>query len=177
MQRTIHGVLIEGTLGDIANQQGFDVVVNAANKDLKPGGGVAGAIHRAAGKALESETRLFAPIEVGQAVLTRGFNLPNPYVIHCLGPVYKVDEPSEKLLRECYEKALSLANTHGLKKLAFPIISSGAFGYPMHEAIEVALKSVIQSIESLDNITHIRFVVYNDSALEMFETLLKEREH
>ncbi|HUP52986.1 MAG TPA: macro domain-containing protein, partial [Longimicrobiales bacterium] len=95
-------VSIECTLGDITAQEGFDAVVNAANAELRPGGGVAGAIHRVAGPRLEDGTRLLAPIEPGQAVVTAAYGLPNRFVIHCLGPVYGRDEPAERLLHSCY---------------------------------------------------------------------------
>lgn len=111
--------------GDITGQVGFDAVVNAANAELAPGGGVSGAIHRAAGPGLEEEARLHAPIEPGGVVVTSGHDLPNRYVIHCLGPVYGRDEPAERLLASCYMNALRQAEDHGVRNLAFPAISTG----------------------------------------------------
>lgn len=98
MARTIKGVTIECVQGDITRQEGFDAVVNAANAELRPGGGVSGAIHRAAGPGLAEECRPLAPIKPGQAVITSAHKLPNRFVIHCLGPVYGVDKPSDRLL-------------------------------------------------------------------------------
>ena len=101
MGKTISGVTIECVKGDIAKQPDMTAVVNAANAWLKPGGGVAGAIHRAAGPSLEEECRPLAPIKPGQAVITGGHSLPNKYVIHCLGPRWGIDKPEDKLLADC----------------------------------------------------------------------------
>ncbi|CAN0229748.1 unnamed protein product, partial [Chrysoparadoxa australica] len=121
----------------------MDAVVNAANAQLMIGGGVAGAIHRAAGKGLAEECAPLAPIAPGEAVITSGHNLPNPYVIHCLGPVYGRDEPADRLLADCYRNALRLAEENELKSLAFPAISTGAFGYPLRAATEIAVATVL----------------------------------
>ena len=99
--REINGVTVECIKGDIADQPGIDAVVNAANAELRIGGGVAGAIHRAAGTSLEAECRPLAPINPGEAVITKAYKLPNRHVIHCLGPRYGIDEPSDQLLARC----------------------------------------------------------------------------
>ncbi len=148
--------------------------MNAANAMLKPGGGVAGAIHRAAGPELEKECRKYVPIKQGEAVITKGYNLPNKYVIHCLGPVYGVDRPEEKLLRDCYENALKLAEKHKIKSIAFPAISTGYFGYPVKEAAEVAINAVIETIPKLKHVSRIRFVLYSEKDLSIFEEALKK---
>jgi hypothetical protein len=109
----IGDVAIELTVGDIARQDGIDAVVNAANAELRTGGGVAGALHRAAGPGLAEEARPLAPIRPGQAVITSGHRLPNRHVIHCLGPVYGVDRPGSDLLASCYREALRLAEENG----------------------------------------------------------------
>jgi O-acetyl-ADP-ribose deacetylase (regulator of RNase III) len=171
MKRTIDGVTIECVVGDITSQTGFDAVVNAANARLQPGGGVAGAIHRAAGRGLAVECRPLAPIKPGQAVITGGHRLPNPHVIHCLGPVYGVDEPSDRLLADCYRNALDLADQHGLSSVAFPAISTGVFGYPMEEAAEVALAAAVEAAGSLTNVKLIRFVL-REEALGLHEQVL-----
>ena len=101
MERRVGKVLIECVAGDITRQAGFDAVVNAANAYLQPGGGVAGAIHKAAGPELWAACRPLAPFRPGEAVLTPGFRLPNRHVVHCLGPVYGVDEPSGEILSAC----------------------------------------------------------------------------
>jgi len=133
---------IELTRGDITAQPDVDAIVNAANAELRIGGGVAGAIHRIAGPGLEEECRPLAPIRPGQAVITGGHDLPNRRVIHCLGPVYGRDEPADELLADCYRNALRLADEAELGSVAFPAISTGVFGYPVGEAAEVALRTV-----------------------------------
>lgn len=160
--------------GDITGQIGFDTVVNAANAELTPGGGVAGAIHRAAGPGLEEETRLHAPIEPGEVVVTSGHGLPNRYVIHCLGPVYGRDEPAERLLASCYMNALRQAEDHGIRTIAFPAISTGAFGYPMPEAARIALDSVRVLAPALDWVRRVRFVLYDHAAFEIHARVLQD---
>jgi O-acetyl-ADP-ribose deacetylase (regulator of RNase III) len=173
MERTVGQVKIECVQGDITKQAGFDAVVNAANAELRPGGGVAGAIHRAAGPRLEEECRPLAPIKPGQAVITGGHRLPNRYVIHCLGPVYGVDRPSDRLLAECYRNALKLAEEHGVPSIAFPAISTGAFGYPMEEAAQVALETVLELAPALKTVRVIRFVLRDEKALRVHEEILR----
>ncbi|MFS8501205.1 MAG: macro domain-containing protein [Caldicoprobacter sp.] len=172
MEKVIHGVKIECVQGDITKQEGFDAIVNAANAQLMPGGGVAGAIHRAAGPGLAEECKPLAPIKPGQAVITGGHNLPNRYVIHCLGPVYGVDQPSDKLLADCYRNALKLAEQHGITSIAFPAISTGIFGYPMEEAARVAFEAIFELIPSLKSVKVIRFVLWDREALEIHERVL-----
>ncbi len=169
MEKEVAGVKVECVVGDITRQNGFDAVVNAANAQLRPGGGVAGAIHRAAGPGLEEECRPLAPIKPGQAVITGGHNLPNRYVIHCLGPVYGVDRPSERLLADCYRNALRLAEERGLSSVAFPAISTGAFGYPMEEAAEVAFRTIAEVAPTLRSVKVVRFVLRDEEALRVHE--------
>jgi O-acetyl-ADP-ribose deacetylase len=161
----VAGVTIELTSGDITVQPDVDAVVNAANSQLMPGGGVAGAIHRAAGPGLAEECRPLAPIRPGESVMTGGHQLPNPWVIHCLGPVHGTDEPSAALLADCYRGALRLADGRGLRSLAFPAISTGVFGYPVDEAAEVALATVTDVAPGLEHVTLVRFVLFGDEAL------------
>jgi len=167
-------VKIECVMGDITRQEGFDAVVNAANAQLAPGGGVAGAIHRAAGPELYEECRDLAPIKPGQAVITRGYKLPNPYVIHCLGPVYGVDQPSEVLLADCYRNALKLADEQGLRSVAFPAISTGVFGYPLEDAARVALATIAQIAPTLKNVRTVRMVLHDQRALAVHESTLEQ---
>lgn len=141
-------------------------MVNAANAWLTTGGGVAGAIHRAAGPGLEAECRPLAPIEPGQAVITGGHGLPNRYVIHCLGPVYGRDEPAEQLLADCYRNALRLADQQGIDSIAFPAISTGVFGYPMDEAAAVAVRTVASEAARLRHVRRIRFVLFGQEAVD-----------
>lgn len=168
----IDDVTVELRQGDIARQGDVDAVVNAANAQLRTGGGVAGALHRAAGPGLEEECRQHAPIEPGQAVLTGAHDLPNRWVIHCLGPVWGQDRPEDELLASCYRRALELADEAGADSVAFPSISTGAFGYPVREAAEVALRTVAQQAAGLDSVRRIRFVLFSRDDLAVYaETL------
>lgn len=166
-------VKVECVKGDIAAQQDVDVIVNAANAELRPGSGVAGAIHSAAGPGLAEECRALAPIRPGQAVISSAQNLPNRHVIHCLGPVYGVDEPSDRLLAECYRNALLLADRHELTSIAFPAISTGVFGYPLPDAAAVALKAVADTLADLNSVRLIRFVLFSDQDLSEFDKALE----
>lgn len=174
MERALGPITVEIVSGDIAQQEGIDAIVNAANAQLKPGGGVAGAIHRAAGPSLEKACRPLAPIKPGDAVITPGFNLPNPWVIHCLGPVYGVDNPPQNLLADCYANALKLAEEKGLRSVAFPAVSAGAFGYPMEEAAHVALATILKEAKNLRSIRLVRFVLIDKVSKAVFERTLNE---
>jgi len=172
MNKTISGVTIECVKGDIASQVDITAIVNATNAQLRMGGGVAGAIHRAAGPGLSEECRPLAPIKAGEAVITRGHNLPNRYVIHCLGPVYGIDKPEDELLARCYHNALQLADDHNIDSIAFPAISTGAFGYPAEEAAGVAFSAVLETIPKLKYVKRIRFVLHSAKDLEIHERAL-----
>lgn len=165
--REIHGVTVECVQGNIAAQPNMDAIVNAANAQLRTGGGVAGAIHRAAGPGLEAECRPLAPIRPGQAVITGAHRLPNRYVIHCLGPVYGRDNPSDVLLASCYRNALELAEAKGVTSVAFPAISTGVFGYPMQDAARVAFTTILNEIPRLSSVKRIRFVLYGAEDLQI----------
>jgi O-acetyl-ADP-ribose deacetylase (regulator of RNase III) len=165
----LHGVTIECTSGDITRQPDMDAVVNAANAELRPGGGVAGAIHRAAGVGLDEECRPLAPIRPGDAVVTDGHDLPNRFVIHCLGPVFGRDEPAATLLASCYTKALEQADFHGMRSVAFPAISTGIFGYPVDAAAGVAVRAVLEGAAAVTAVQHVRFVLFDDDALHAHE--------
>lgn len=175
MSETTHeGVKLELKRGDIASQDGMEAVVNAANAQLKTGGGVAGAIHRAAGPGLAEEAGPMAPISPGEAVITGGHELPNAHVIHCLGPVYGRDEPSDKLLADCYRNALRRAEEEQIGSLAFPSISTGAFGYPMEEAAGVAFRTLKEEIPGLQSVGLIRFVLWGEEAMQVHGRLMGE---
>ena len=174
MRRTVHGVTVECVRGDITSQGDVAVIVNAANAQLRSGGGVAGAIHRAAGPGLEGEARPLAPISPGEAVITGGHNLPNQYVIHTLGPVYGQDRPEDELLADCYRNSLALAEENELDSIAFPAISTGVFGYPVEEAAEVALGTVVEEAQRLEQVRLIRFVLFDEKDLEVHEKVLDE---
>lgn len=173
-QRFIQGVTIECLQGDIADQPDMDAVVNAANAQLLIGGGVAGAIHRAAGPGLEAECRPLAPIRPGEAVITDAHNLPNRHVIHCLGPVYGSDEPADQLLASCYRNALRLAEQNNIRSIAFPAISTGAFGYPMEPAARVAFQTILKELDSLSSVNHIRFVLFDATDRELHDQIIQQ---
>lgn len=159
--------------GNITAQRNIAAVVNAANAWLRRGGGVAGAIHSAAGPGLEQECRPLAPIKTGEAVITGGHNLPNRYVIHCLGPVYGVDKPESVLLGNCYRNALKLAEQEKIDSIAFPAISTGIFGYPLAEAAEVAVRTVMEVIAASksEQLKVIRFVLFGQKDLQVYEEI------
>lgn len=165
-------VLIECVQGDITRQPDIDAIVNAANAQLMPGGGVAGAIHARAGPQLADECKPLAPIKPGEAVITRAFELPNQFIIHCLGPVYGVDRPESKLLASCYRSALNLAETHRLESIAFPAISTGIFAYPLQEAAEVSL-TAIRDYNAYESLKIIRFVLWSRSDFDVFDEVMK----
>lgn len=168
------GVTIECVRGDIAAQSDLDAVVNAANAELRTGGGVAGAIHRAAGLGLERECWPLAPIRPGQAVITGGHRLPNRHVIHCLGPVYGIDEPAAELLAACYTNALELAERHGIRSIGFPSISTGAFGYPMDAAARVAFTTILDALPRLPSVKLVRMVLFDEADRRLHERILDE---
>lgn len=174
MERNFSGITIECVRGDIAGQSDITAIVNAANAQLQTGGGVAGAIHRAAGPGLARECRPMAPIKPGVSVISGGHNLPNRFVIHCLGPVYGLDEPSGILLADCYRNALLLADEKKIDSIAFPAISTGAFGYPVEPAAEIAFRTIRDTSPLLENIRLIRMVLYSQDDLEIHEKALSE---
>lgn len=174
MKRKANDFVIECKKGDIACQEDMDAVVNAANAELRIGGGVAGAIHRAAGPDLEHESVKLGPIKPGEAVITSAYDLPNRYVIHCLGPVYGHDRPEKELLSDCYRNALTLADENSISSVAFPAISTGAFGYPLKEAAEIAFKTVLEKAPHLEHVKNIRFVLHTKQALKVHEDILHE---
>lgn len=164
-------LIIECRQGDITDQPDMDAIVNAANAQLMPGGGVAGAIHRRAGQALADECMPLAPIRPGEAVITGAHDLPNRHIIHCLGPVYGVDQPEDELLASCYRNALNLAEANNLQSIAFPALSTGAFGYPLEPAAHVTL-GAIRDYNAYRNLRHIRFVLWDENDLNVFSQAL-----
>ncbi|HEU4493676.1 MAG TPA: macro domain-containing protein [Rubrobacteraceae bacterium] len=174
MRRTVGAVTVECVRGDITSQEDVTAIVNAANAELRSGGGVAGAIHRAAGPGLEAEARPLAPIGPGEAVITGGHDLPNRYVIHTLGPVYGRDRPEAELLARCYRNSLALADEREIESVAFPAISTGIFGYPVEEAARVALQTLVEETQRLDNVRLVRFVLFGEEDFEVHKAILSE---
>jgi O-acetyl-ADP-ribose deacetylase (regulator of RNase III) len=174
MKKTIQNVEIEVSKGDIANQPDFEAVVNAANAQLTTGGGVAGAIHSAAGPGLYKECKPLAPISPGEAVITGAHKLPNKYVIHCLGPVYGRDNPADKLLGNCYKNALKCSEDMQVKSVAFPAISTGVFGYPIKEATRISFNTILAEIPKLKHLQKLKFVLFSEADLKIYEAMLDE---
>lgn len=172
--RQLGDVTLELVQGDITDQPDVDAIVNAANAELKPGGGVAGAIHRAAGPGLAEECAPLAPIEPGESVITSAHDLPNRHVIHCLGPVYGVDEPSDALLARCYRGALKLADQESLTSVAFPAISTGVFGFPVEPAARIAVTVVRDAAADFEHVRLVRFVLFSDEDLQAHQRALDE---
>lgn len=174
MKKTIQNVEIEVSKGDIANQPDFEAVVNAANAQLTTGGGVAGAIHSAAGPGLYEECKPLAPISPGEAIITGAHKLPNKYVIHCLGPVYGRDNPADKLLGNCYRNALKCSEEKQVKSVAFPAISTGVFGYPIKEATRISFNTILAEIPKLKHLQKLKFVLFSEADLKIYEAMLDE---
>ena len=165
--------ILEAKQGDIT-QEGVDVIVNAANASLLGGGGVDGAIHRAAGPELLAECLTLQGCETGQAKITGGYRLPAKYIIHTVGPIWRGGDCDEaKRLASCYERSLELAEAQRLKSIAFPAISTGVYGYPLEAASAIA----IQSAASFDSATLevVRFVCFDTTTLQIYQTLLSQR--
>ncbi|MCK5506052.1 MAG: O-acetyl-ADP-ribose deacetylase [Thermodesulfovibrionia bacterium] len=160
--------------GDITKQD-TDAIVNAANKSLKGGGGVDGAIHRAGGPNILDECIQIGGCETGEAVITSGGNLNAGYVIHTVGPVYRDGLHGEPaLLESAYRNSLKTASSKSLKSIAFPSISTGAYRYPLEQAAEIALKTAISYLNENSDIELIRFVLFGQKALEVYEKVLKK---
>lgn len=174
MKLKVDNLDLELVQGDIVRQTDLEAIVNAANAQLRIGGGVAGAIHRAAGPQLEKECEPLAPIQVGEAVITGGHELPNNYVVHTLGPVYGVDKPEAELLEKSYRNSLEIADEKEIESIGFPAISTGAFGYPIKDAAEISLKTIKKKANNLNNIKLIRFVLYSSSDFEVYKETAKK---
>jgi O-acetyl-ADP-ribose deacetylase (regulator of RNase III) len=143
-----------------------DAIVNAANEQLAPGGGVCGAIHRAAGPDLAAACAPLAPCPTGQARLTPGFRLEARHVIHAVGPIWSGGRSGEaRLLSGAYRAALDLAEEHELASIAFPAISTGIYGYPLREATEIAVETVRRFLEEARSVREVIFACFSDEAL------------
>src|SRR5882672_7976900 len=150
-----------------------DAIVNAANNTLLGGGGVDGAIHRAAGPELVRECRTLGGCDTGNAKITRGYRLPAKYVIHTVGPVWSGGGGGEpELLASCYRRSLALALEHGIRTLAFPAISCGVYGYPMEQAASIAVRESGRFLEEHGAIEQVTFALFGPSALAVYEALL-----
>jgi len=158
--------------GDITKLD-VDAIVNAANTTLLGGGGVDGAIHRAAGTELLAECRTLGGCQPGEAKITRGYRLPARFVIHSVGPVWKGGERDEpEILANCYRSSLQLAVKNGLKTIAFPAISCGAYGYPIQEATRIAVEATREFLVENDKIDKVLFVLWSEDIYEAYRQAL-----
>ena len=150
-----------------------DAIVNAANSSLMGGGGVDGAIHRRGGPAILEECKLIIKkigrLPAGQAVITKAGRLPSKYVIHTVGPIYRDGHHGEPItLASCYRQAIRLAEEHGLHSLAFPSISTGAYGYPLQHAAEIAVTTVVEALSSASSVATVRFALFDETTLRAY---------
>ena len=174
METKVGNAKIELLEGDITDQD-TDAIVNAANRSLLGGGGVDGAIHRAAGSQLLAECRTLGGCETGDAKITKGYNLKAKHVIHTVGPVYySAGRKAPDLLASCYRRSLEVASQSKLKSIAFPSISTGAYGYPLEEAAPIALKTVMVYLKAHPDIEKVRFVLFGSDAYQAYEKALKK---
>ncbi len=159
--------------GDITDES-TDAIANAANSGLRGGGGVDGAIHRAGGPKIMEECRKIGGCPTGSAVITTGGDLKAKYVIHAVGPIYKGGaKGEEKLLASAYRTCLEIASENGIRSIAFPSISTGVYGYPIADASKTALKIVIDYMKAHPEVELVRFVLFSDSDLKVYEESLK----
>ncbi len=170
---TIHGVTLALLQGDITAIQA-DAIVNAANAALAGGGGVDGAIHRAGGPGIMQECRKIGGCPTGSAVATGAGNLKAKHVFHAVGPMYSGRGDEEQLLTGAYQSCLQLAEQYKYKSIAFPSISTGVYGYPVHLAAPVALRAVIAHIQQPTSLQQITFVLFDKKTYDAYEQALKQ---
>jgi O-acetyl-ADP-ribose deacetylase (regulator of RNase III) len=171
MTRLERIVVVAGNI----TQQRVDAIVNAANTTLLGGGGVDGAIHRAAGPELLAECRTLGGCATGQAKITRGYKLPAKWVIHTVGPVWRDGNHNEdELLASCYRSCFALVEQHGIKTVAFPSISTGAYGFPMARAARIAVRETKDFLERNRPVEKVILVCFGTHALEIHKAALAE---
>jgi O-acetyl-ADP-ribose deacetylase (regulator of RNase III) len=173
MEITIENTVVSIVKGDITLER-TDAIVNAANSRLAGGGGVDGAIHRAGGPKIMEECRKLNGCPTGSAVITTGGNLKARCVIHAVGPIYNGGQHGEdKLLSGAYKTSLELAVINDIKSIAFPSISTGAYGYPIDKASEIAVKTVVDFIKTNKGLSLVRFVLFSNNDLKVYEETLE----
>ncbi len=167
---------IKAILGDITKQQDVEAIVNAANESLLGGGGVDGAIHFAAGYELLKECKTLGGCRIGEAKITKGYKLPCDYVIHTVGPRWHGGNDSEaELLKSCYVESLKLAEKNGVRRIAFPSISTGVFGYPIDKATEVAVDAVFEYVKDKRDIFDlIEWVCFDKVTLKYYSAEIEK---
>jgi len=169
----IENSILELFNGDITVQD-TEAIVNAANKQLSPGGGVSGAIHRAAGSQLWEECKKLGGCNTGKAKLTSGYNLGAKYVLHTVGPVYSGSISDPEYLKDCYKNCLLLASQNKIKSISFPSISTGVFGYPIKEASIVALKTIINFLKEHQEIELVQMVLFTEDTYNTYKSSLEK---
>ena len=164
--------VIEVLQGDITKLE-VDAIVNAANKSLLGGGGVDGAIHRAAGRSLLEECKTLNGCETGQSKITKGYNLPAKYVIHTVGPIWSGGNKQEReLLKSCYYTALELARENNIKTIAFPSVSCGVYRFPIEEACQIAISTVKEYLNNYDGFEKVIFINPSEDIVEIYKKIL-----
>ena len=169
--RQINQARLELVQGDITRQD-TDAIVNAANSSLLGGGGVDGAIHAAAGPELLAECRTLGGCQTGDAKITRGYRLKARHVIHAVGPIFRGSPRDAELLASCYRRSLQLADLNHLHSVAFPSISTGVYGYPVEQAAPVALRAVIEYLNTRTGIELVRLVLYDGHTFQVYQQAL-----
>lgn len=171
--RTINNVVLRLQEGDITSVQA-EAIVNAANSALAGGGGVDGAIHRAAGPGIMAECRKIGGCPTGSAVVTSAGNLPAKYIFHAVGPIYYGQPADEKLLRSAYQTCLDLAEQYQVQSIVFPSLSTGAYGYPLTLAAPIALSTIIAHLQQPGSLRQVSFALFGNRSYTVFAEALEK---
>lgn len=157
-------ILIQGDI----TKEATDAIVNAANNELTPGGGVSGAIHRAAGPMLWKECQKLDGCKTGQAKLTGGYNLPAKFVVHIVGPIYSGTSQDKSDLTNAYRNSLKIASENNIKSIAFPSISTGIYGYPIKQASEIAISAIVEYLRNHPEIELVKMVTHSEKDFQVY---------